>query len=346
MSSQDLPSSPLPPRPFENGVSPGLSSPLAGLHTLPVREEYHGYERNHRYWLHGLLFLLTVLTTTVLGARFSYNFEQNLPAIDLDNEMAAFLRIVTTPQLLLAGLPYSLTLMTILLAHEFGHYLACVYYHIDASLPYFLPAPTFIGTLGAFIRFRSPIYSKRVLFDIGIAGPLAGFVFLVPALAVGLSYSKAIPGIAIQGDMAFGTPLLLRGIELLIFPGVPSSDIYLHPVARAAWVGLLATALNLLPIGQLDGGHVLYAFIGDKHKLVSTVACLALIPMGWLYWPWALWGILFLLFARRHFSIVDTSDIGRGRRILGALALAIFLLCFIPEPVLSGVAQAAAALPQ
>jgi membrane-associated protease RseP (regulator of RpoE activity) len=231
--------------------------------------------------------------------------------------------------------------MTILMAHEMGHFLACVYYRIDATLPFFLPAPTFIGTLGAFIRFRSPIYSRRVLFDIGIAGPLAGFVFLVPALAIGLTFSKVIPGIAHQGDMWLGSPLLLRALEWVVFPGIPSSDIYLHPVARAAWVGLLATALNLLPIGQLDGGHILYSFFGKQHAVVSTVCCLALIPLGLLYWPWSVWGVLFFIFARRHFSIVDHSDLGMGRRALGLLSVLIFILCFIPEPVLYNAGAAA-----
>lgn len=333
MSSQGLPSSPLPPRPFgaaEGGFVPRTSESEPAA---PFRPFYTARVRRHRYWLHGLLLILTIASTTVLGARFSFNYAHNLPAFDLENELPALAKILTTPRLLLDGLPYSLTLMTILMAHEMGHFLACVYYRIDATLPFFLPAPTFIGTLGAFIRFRSPIYSRRVLFDIGIAGPLAGFAFLLPALAIGVSYSKVIPGIAYQGDMALGSPLILRALETLIFPGVPVSDIYLHPVARAAWVGLLATALNLLPIGQLDGGHVLYAFIGDRHGLVSTIACLALIPLGLLYWPWAVWGLLFLIFARRHFSIIDTSDLGTGRRLLGALSVLIFLMCFIPEPV-------------
>ena len=297
--------------------------------------------RIRRYWVNGLLVVLTLLSTTVLGARFAFNYAHNLPAFDFESELPALAKILITPRLLVDGLSYSITLMTILMAHEMGHYLACAYYRIDATLPFFLPAPTFIGTLGAFIRFRSPIYSRRVLFDIGIAGPLAGFAFLLPALAIGVSYSKIIPGIAHQGDMALGTPLILRALEALIFPGVPAADIYLHPVARAAWVGLLATALNLLPIGQLDGGHILYAFIGDKHSLVSTVACLSLIPLGLLYWPWAIWGVLFLIFARRHFSIVDVTDLGKGRRLLGGLSVVIFLLCFIPEPVVYNAASAA-----
>ena len=140
---------------------------------------------------------------------------------------------------------------------------------MDASLPYFLPSP-FLGTFGAFIRIRSPIYSKRALFDIGIAGPLAGFVFLLPALAIGLAFSKVIPGIAHQGSIHFGVPVLQWLLEHAIFPGVAAGDIYLHPVARAAWVGMFATAMNLLPIGQLDGGHILYSFFPQRHRTVSS----------------------------------------------------------------------------
>lgn len=149
-----------------------------------------------------------------------FNFAANQPALS-DDDFEFFERLYHHPGLLTAGLPFSLTLLTILLAHEMGHYLACRYYRVDASLPYFLPAPSLIGTLGAFIRIRSPIYAKHVLFDIGIAGPLAGFIFLVPALAIGLAYSKALPGIAVEGDIQFGIPLLERLLWAVIFRTPP-----------------------------------------------------------------------------------------------------------------------------
>jgi hypothetical protein len=205
-----------------------------------------GAAPRHRYWLHLLLLLLTLLTTTAMGARLSANFTDNVAPFS-DYDLDAVARLIRNPGALWSGLPFSLTLLTILMAHELGHYFACVHYGVNASLPYFLPAPTLIGTFGAFIRIRSPIYTKPMLFDIGIAGPLAGFLFLLPALAIGLAYSKIIPGIASNGDLVFGAPLLQRLVEATIFPGVPAGDIYLHPVARAAWVGILATALNLLP---------------------------------------------------------------------------------------------------
>ena len=164
------------------------------------------------------------------------DFQANLP-LSVEEVWEAFVSGWRHPAQLLEGLPFSLTLLTILLAHEFGHFLTCVHYRIDASLPYFLPAPVLTGTFGAFIRIRAPIYFKRMLFDVAVGGPLAGFVFLLPALAIGVAYSKVIPGIESEGAFRFGTPLLLKILELAIFPGVASSDIYLHPVARAAWVG-------------------------------------------------------------------------------------------------------------
>jgi Zn-dependent protease len=157
-----------------------------------------------RYWLYGLLFAATLLTTTIVGAAMQRDFDQNLP-FDLERTYTLYGWFWRHPAELVHGLPFSLTLLAILLAHEFGHYVASIYHGVDASLPYFLPSP-FLGTFGAFIRVRSPIYSKRALFDIGIAGPLAGFVFLLPALGVGLAFSKVIPNIAHQGTVQFGAP--------------------------------------------------------------------------------------------------------------------------------------------
>lgn len=289
-----------------------------------------------RYALHLGLLLLTLLTTTIVGAGLAESFRNGVP-IEIDRSLLIFIDFPRHPGLLLDGLPFSLTLLTILLAHEMGHYLTCVRYGIDASLPYFLPAPTLIGTFGAFIRIRSPIYRKRELFDVGISGPLAGFVLLLPALAIGVACSKVIHGIANQGDFIFGTPAILRVFEWAIFPGVPASDIYLHPVARAAWVGILATALNLLPIGQLDGGHILYSFIGDKHRLLSKIFVVALIPIGFFYsWSWLAWAVLLFLFGLRHPVICDITKIDKTRTRLGWIALVIFLLCFTLAPVRAG----------
>jgi membrane-associated protease RseP (regulator of RpoE activity) len=295
-----------------------------------------------RLLFHAFLFLLTLLTTTVSGALLAQSFRSGSP-VDLDRSIMLFLDFQKHPWLLLDGLPFSITLLLILLAHEMGHYLTCLHYGIDASLPYFLPVPTLIGTVGAVIRIKSPIYTKRALFDVGIAGPLAGFALLLPALAVGVAKSKVIHGIATQGDIIFGTPLIIRFFEWAIFPGVASSDIYLHPIARAAWVGVLATALNLLPIGQLDGGHILYSFFSKWHKRLSRifVGGLLLLAVGtmfryedvWAGVPWVVWSVALSIFALKHPSIYDASKLDRTRTRLAWLALMIFVLSFTLAPV-------------
>jgi membrane-associated protease RseP (regulator of RpoE activity) len=286
-----------------------------------------------RWAIHWLLFVLTLATTTLVGVVFANTFQAGRP-LDYDQYLNVFSVLQSRPALIVDGLAFSLTLMTILLAHELGHYFACRYYGIDASLPYFLPFPSPIGTLGAFIRIRSPIYTKQALFDVGIAGPLAGFAFLLPALAIGIGESKIIHGVGERGDLTFGVPLIERFFEWIIFPHTRPSDILLHPVARAAWVGTLATALNLLPIGQLDGGHILYAFFGRRHKLLSRIFVLALIPLGILYSPsWFVWAALLFFFALRHPAIYDITKLDRNRTVLGLIALAILVLTFTLAPL-------------
>jgi membrane-associated protease RseP (regulator of RpoE activity) len=284
-------------------------------------------------WRHIVLFLLTLLSTTAVGSRLAFNFEQNRPTYFEDLWVA--ITSIAHPGSLLPGLPFSITLLTILLAHEMGHYLTCRYYGIDASLPYFLPAPTLIGTFGAFIRIRSAIPTKRQLFDVGIAGPLAGFLFVIPALAIGIAYSKIIPGIATEGDFVFGTPGIMRILESWIMPGVSTADILVHPVARAAWAGVLATALNLMPIGQLDGGHILYSFVGESHKLLTRLFVIALLPLGYFSdsWSWIFWAALIFFFGMRHPRLYDPTPVGHGRVQLAILALLIFLVSFSPAPV-------------
>lgn len=287
-----------------------------------------------RLWLHLLLLLLTLFSTTLVGAHMQYNFSHNLPFFDIERLSSVFTIGLQSPALFMAGLPFSLTLLTILMAHELGHYAACVYYGVDASLPYFLPSPVPVtGTFGAFIRIRSAIRRKKILFDIGIAGPLAGFVFLLPALGVGLAFSKVLPGINHQGTIQLGVPALEWLAEKLIFPGVQPSDIYLHPVARAAWVGMFATALNLLPAGQLDGGHVVYALLGRTQKWITNIFLVALVPMGKFWTGWWFWAIILFFFARKHPPLYDSTAIGESRVKLGILALVIFILCFSLTPI-------------
>jgi membrane-associated protease RseP (regulator of RpoE activity) len=290
----------------------------------------------HRYWLHILLLLLTLVSTTIIGARLAANFRANRPAVYLAEDLRAYRVLLANPQSWAAGLSYSLTLLAILLAHEMGHFMACRRYGLDASLPYFMPFPSIIGTLGAFIRIRSPIYFRRVLFDVGVAGPLAGFVLLLPTAIIGIALSRVVPGLAERGDVTFGTPLLFRALQLVLVPGARPEDISLHPAAQAAWVGVFATALNLLPIGQLDGGHILYALFGDRHRMLSRLSILALVPLGLFYWPWLLWAVILFFFGLRHPMIYDSTPLDRHRRALGFVALAIFVLCFMPAPIETG----------
>jgi membrane-associated protease RseP (regulator of RpoE activity) len=276
------------------------------------------------------LFGITLLTASVVGTAMQIDFDRNLP-FDLERSLDTWIVVWRHPAILFRGLPFSLTLLTILLAHEFGHYMAAVFHRVDASLPYFLPSP-FLGTFGAFIRVRSPIFTKRALFDIGIAGPLAGFVVLAPALAIGLAISKIIPGIGHQGSLQFGNPGLEWLLTHAIFPGTSASDLYLHPVARAAWIGMFMTALNLLPIGQLDGGHILYSFFPRAHKYVSRVLCLILLPLGGFWGGWTIWGLALLWLGRRHPVVEDPTPLSLGRRKLGWIALAIFAICICLAP--------------
>ncbi len=313
-----------------------------------------------RVWLHALLFALTVLTTLAVGAQLSYNYAHNRPAYDLESEANPFSGLAGDPRRLLDGIPFSATLLAILLVHELGHYVTCRAYGIAASYPYFIPAPTIIGTMGAFIRIRSPIVSRRALFDVGVSGPVVGFVLAVPVLALGIAFSKVSLPQQAAGTVTFGNPPLVVLLEALLHPGISRASLYLHPIARAAWVGLFATALNLLPAGQLDGGHILYALSRRWHRRISRLlvvvlaapglAAIALSLLGsWVpsfdraadivdnhYWHgWLLWAALLLLLGTRHPAVVDPLPLDRTRRLVAFSALVIFLLCFTPTPFLA-----------
>ncbi len=295
-----------------------------------------------RYWLHGLLFVLTIFTTIVVGARLEYNFLHNLaPLYDGEDGLAIFpLAWAVRPENFVLGIPFSLTLMLILLAHEMGHYLYCRRYGVWATLPFFIPFPTLIGTLGAFIRIRSPIRSRTALFDIGVAGPIAGFVvaFFVLCFSLGLSRIAGPPtGPAI--DLKY--PLVFYWVHHALgalSPGyslraIPLSQLHLHPVAIAAWVGMFATALNLLPGGQLDGGHMVFSLAPPAHKLVSRLTILALLPLAYYRWVgWLLWSILLAISGLRHPVVPPWPGVERGRYAIGIFALLMLVLTFSPAP--------------
>jgi membrane-associated protease RseP (regulator of RpoE activity) len=246
------------------------------------------------------------------------------------------LDILQSPSYWSLGIPYSLSLILILGSHEMGHYVACRLYRIDASLPFFLPAPQLFGTFGAVIRIRQPFTNRRAAFDIGVAGPIAGFVVALPILWYGLSHMTVIRRPPEPGSLEFGSCLLLEVLSPLFFPVGREVSVQAHPVFMAAWLGLLATALNLLPIGQLDGGHMLYAISPRLHAQVSKVGVPVLIAGGAYSGGWHLvtFGVIFAILGVRHPPLLDEGGtLGRGRLVVAVIALLIFILCFILRPI-------------
>lgn len=216
-----------------------------------------------------------------------------------------------------------------------GHFVYCVRHRVYATLPFFLPSPFLMGTFGAVIRIRSPIPTRKALFDIGIAGPIAGFVLAVPALALGMMWSRVAPDLVAQSDLRFGHSLIFDLLRGLAPQGAaPWDNLYLHPVAVAAWVGMLATALNLIPGGQLDGGHIVYALFPRAHTWVSRLAVVALAGFGLRFWPgWLMWSVILLVTGTRHPPVPPQPELDTSRRLLALLALAIFVLTFMPSPI-------------
>jgi membrane-associated protease RseP (regulator of RpoE activity) len=277
---------------------------------------------------HIVLFCVTLLTTTFYGA-LHYN-------VNLLEEPAKFY----------LGLPFSLTLLLILGTHEFGHYAMSRRHGVAVTLPYFIPAPSFIGTFGAFIRIKSIVPDRRALFNIGVAGPIAGFVVAVPAIVVGLWLSEVRPATALSG-FGLGSSLLFTGMVHAVLGVSPEAyDVVLHPVAFAGWIGLFVTALNLIPAGQLDGGHIVYSLFGRWHRAVTVLCLLSLLPLGW-YWPgWWVWAfVVFWLsgayvawrqgwrYAFLHPPLLnETLPPSPAQKVVAAIALVIFLLSFPPVP--------------
>jgi len=284
------------------------------------------------------LFVLTVLSTLIVGSEFARSYAENRAPFDGDQDTFGMaLETLQSPRLLLLGIPFSFTLLAILGTHELGHYFACRLYGIDASLPYFLPAPNFFGTFGAFIRIRSPITTRRALFDVGLSGPVVGFLVAVPAMAYAIATSKIVPGAQVGADIVFGNPLLMRALIAVFHPRVDPSWLLLHPVGRAAWMGLFATGLNLLPAWQLDGGHIVYSLASRYHRRISLALAAVLIVLGRFTWAgWYGWGgMLFVLSLWfRHPPLLNRWEpLGPSRRFWAMIALVILILCLTPFPV-------------
>jgi membrane-associated protease RseP (regulator of RpoE activity) len=295
------------------------------------------------------LFLLTLCTCLAAGTQFAVAYA-NKQAASVDEFLRAFTLFYKDPAALLAGLPFAAALLTILLAHELGHFFACRHHHIRSSYPFFIPFPNLIGTFGAFILIRSQIRTTRALFDVGASGPLAGLVFAVPALVYGVLHSSIVPAIANpdpnQNTVIFGIPLLLRLLDAAFHPGVNPQFLLLPPIGRAAWVGLFVTSLNLLPAGQLDGGHILRSVNPRIHWLFSWIVPALLVALGYFttrhlpdgsfhFSLWYIWAaLLFALRFLRTSPIYDPVPLDPPRRFAAFLTLVVFILCFMPAPVM------------
>jgi len=322
---------------------PISSSTLEYYRSLPVPR---GAPPRDRYWLHGLLLLATVFTTLVVGSRMEFNFLHNLPPFGGGDDILPFFPlgwVLAHPARLLLGIPFSATLLVILLTHEMGHYLACRYYGVRATLPFFIPAPTLIGTLGAVIRIKAPIRSRAALFDIGIAGPIAGFIVAVTSLAVAMSLSKPLAAEVGRSELQLGFPAIFYVVHDLLrsvapshaIAALPLSRVYLHPTAVAAWVGMFATALNLLPSSQLDGGHIVYALAPRAHRVISWMTVIALVYLGNRYVGWRVWAGLLIgmnVLTYRQQQAPEYPMLPPGRWILALLALIMLVLTFTISP--------------
>ncbi len=284
-----------------------------------------------------VLFLVTVFTTTSTGALYMWNFRHGIPAFASSEDFVPFVWIFQHPGELADGLSFSLTLLGILLAHEFGHWLLCARHRIMASWPYLLPAPTLSGTAGAVIRIRFGFPSLDALMDVGISGPIFGFVVALPATLLGLLLSKPAIGPAQLVLIRLNAPLamqLLYAPMRWIMPSFPPiSDLLWHPVLIAAWVGLFITSLNLIPAGQLDGGHILYAISRRWHRWLTIGVPAVLLVAGLTLWVgWILWGMILLIPAMRHSHVPSVPALRRWRQIYGGLGLLILALTFLPAP--------------
>lgn len=322
---------------------PNPSIPASTVEYYPPLPLPEGKPPKQRYWLHGLLLMATLFTTMVMGARMQYNFDSNRPALSLDESIPYFPAgwIVSHPARFWAGWPFAVAVMLFFLAHEMGHYLCCRYYGIRATLPFFIPVPTPIGTMGAVILIRSKIRTRAALFDVGIAGPIAGFIVATAALLLSFTWSKPALAPPSPEDLQVGLPWIFHGAHWLlarIFPlhaTAPLGMTLLHPVAIAAWVGMYATALNLLPSGQLDGGHIVYALSPRAHRLVSWLIVIGLLLLGRKSMNWRLWAALILVMnvlTYRQRQAPEYPQLPTSRWILAVIGLAILILTFTVSP--------------
>lgn len=318
----------MPFPPGDSGFSGSPFSPEAfePSYTPPPRRR----KFQSRVWVHATLFLLTVAFTTLVGADHYLAFLEDFNRNPVDQHWG----------LVVYGLWYSGTILAILGAHEMGHYLLCRRYDVDATLPYFLPAPLpLTGTLGAVIKIREAFPTRAALFDIGVAGPIAGFIVLVPTLFWGLSMSRIVPDPTTTDLISLGEPLLFRWATTMVFGELPAGQtINMHPMVFAAWFGMLATALNLLPFGQLDGGHITYATLGRYSTPISLATVggavfMTFVSSSWIFMTVMMLVMLLTLGPRHPRVIHEHEPIGAGRTWVAVAAFAILAICFTPVPI-------------
>jgi Zn-dependent protease len=313
---------------------------MAAPTTLTRSEGYSNFSpRKFRLfaWLPLCLLVVSIFTTASTGALLMQNFRRGQPPLVNEGDLVPLHWIWSHPSALASGWSFSVTLLGILLAHEAGHFFFCRRHGIRASLPYVLPAPTLSGTAGAVIRIRSRIPTRRALIEVGIAGPIAGYLVALPTTIVGILLSRPADGGAPPALIQFHQPwtitILARMLAVWV-PRVPPLDNLLpHPILIASWVGLFVTSLNLIPAGQLDGGHILYAISPQWHRRMTFAVPVLLLVMGVTLWTgWVLWGVILLLPAMRHPHVPYFPQLPYKHRWLCVLALAVLLLTFLPAP--------------
>jgi len=321
---------------------------------------YHGPRPRQRLWLHITLLLIAIVTIVGAGADLSRMYGRDSPAHDDKTQLHPFEFALESMARVLdgkteeisaylwpdfanymaRGIPYAVALLFVLLSHEMGHFVAARRYGVDATLPFVIPAPFLFGTLGAIIKMRSPIAHRRSLFDIGAAGPIAGLVASVVVCVIGLSMSSYVPESTMIGQpFRFGTSVMYRGLARLAMGPPPTAPgvhvLNLDPVAIAGWFGLFVTFLNLMPLGQLDGGHICYALLGRRQRYVGYAAFALLVGMGYLFVGWLVLAALVLLLLRiKHPPVMDESvRLGPVRTAVGIVIIILFLLMFVPVPL-------------
>jgi len=285
-----------------------------GYYEILVRRDVSTGESNYKVNL--ILFILTVLSTLFVGTLHAGK-----------NPFSNLLNLVY-------GIPFSASLIAILGSHELGHYVLSRVHGVRSTLPYFIPVPhPLVGTLGAFIKIKSPIPSRRALLDIGAAGPLTGFIVAIPITLIGLKLSTVV-SVSHAGGLYLGEPIILKILSFIAGIHVPQGkDLYLHPMAFAGWIGFFVTGLNLIPIGQLDGGHIAYALFGADHKKIAYASLFALAGLGFLWAGWWTWAILVMILGIRHPApLNEVSRLDRKRVVIGIVSFIVFVLTFIPRP--------------